>query len=137
MPEPAVTPPQFEVEADSGISLPSGRFAATPPQLEADIATPLPGGRFNKEFTKPFEFLNPTGEKVVDPRAYRPSAPIDAIAPIYDPKFVAAGEIEMLDDELVMGVEIDGDARAYPVGMMRFREMVNDVVGGVPLLVTW
>ena len=63
--------------------------------------------------------------------------PVDAIPPIYDPQFVASEESDLVDDELVMGVSVNGDSRAYPVGMMRFREMVNDEVGGVPLLVTW
>jgi hypothetical protein len=36
-----------------------------------------------------------------------------------------------------MGLEINGEARAYPIGIMRIREMVNDDVGGTPVLVTW
>jgi hypothetical protein len=39
--------------------------------------------------------------------------------------------------ELVIGVEINCESRAYPVGPLNRREMVNDVVGGVPILVTW
>ena len=105
------------------------KFAPTP--------TPLPVDRFDEEFTQPFEFLNPAGDKPFDPREYRPSAPVDAIAPVYSPEFVSADEAELLDDELVMGLEINGDARAYPVGLMRVREMANDIVGGVPVLVTW
>jgi hypothetical protein len=38
---------------------------------------------------------------------------------------------------MVMGLEINGDARAYPTGMLRAREMVNDEVGGTPVLVSW
>jgi hypothetical protein len=36
-----------------------------------------------------------------------------------------------------MGLEINGDAMAYPTGMLRAREMVNDNVGGAPVLVSW
>ena len=61
----------------------------------------------------------------------------DAILPIYEPAF-ASGELADLDPgELVMGVEIDGESKAYPIGPLNYREMVNDVVGGVPILVTW
>ena len=69
----------------------------------------------------------------------RDRIPRDAINPVYSPKFVSPHELgaALLPDELVMGLSVDGDARAYPVGIMRIREMVNDVVGGVPLLVTW
>ena len=63
--------------------------------------------------------------------------PRDAINPVYTPKFVSPDEATLNPKELVMGLEINGDARAYPVGMMRIREMVNDEVGGTPVLVTW
>lgn len=63
--------------------------------------------------------------------------PRDAIEPIYSPKFVTPSEVDLNPDEMVMGLTVDGDSRAYPVGIMRFREMVNDNVGGRPLLVSW
>ena len=63
--------------------------------------------------------------------------PRDAINPVYSPVFVSPDEATLSPKELVMGLEINGDARAYPVGMMRIREMVNDEVGGTPVLVTW
>ena len=53
------------------------------------------------------------------------------------PIFVSPDEATLLPEELVMGLEINGDARAYPVGMLRIREIVNDEVGGTPVLVTW
>ena len=61
----------------------------------------------------------------------------DGIAPIYEPEFVPAGESGYKDDELVMGVAIDGEAKAYPVGLLNGREMVNDELAGTPILVTW
>jgi hypothetical protein len=61
----------------------------------------------------------------------------DAIRPIYDPQFVPADEAGYADDELVMGIAIDGEAKAYPVGLLNSREMVNDELGGTPILVTW
>ena len=67
----------------------------------------------------------------------RVKLPRDAILPIYAPKYVPASESQLIDDALVMGIEINGDARAMPVGLMRFREMVNDEIGGVPILATW
>ena len=61
----------------------------------------------------------------------------DAIQPIYDPQFVSAQEADYSDNELVMGVAIDGEAKAYPVGLLNSREMVNDELAGIPFLVTW
>jgi len=37
------------------------------------------------------------------------------------------------DDELVFGVSIDGDSRAYPLRLMNWHEMFNDVIGHTPL----
>jgi hypothetical protein len=61
----------------------------------------------------------------------------DSILPIYDPEFVPAGEANYSDDELVMGVAIDGEAKAYLVALLNSREMVNDELAGIPILVTW
>ena len=65
--------------------------------------------------------------------------PPDAIPSISNPSFVSAEEAgdEYGPDELVLGVEIDGDARAYSVPLLSRHEIVNDVVGGKPIAVTW
>jgi hypothetical protein len=63
--------------------------------------------------------------------------PFDAIAPVYDPEFVPAQEAPLQEDELVMGIAINGEAKAYPVSVLRFREIVNDELGELPILVTW
>lgn len=73
----------------------------------------------------------------VDAREFRQLLPRDAIVPIYAPKFVSAGDADLALDELVIGVEIDGESKAYPIGPLVQREMVNDVIAGVPILVTW
>ena len=43
------------------------------------------------------------------------------------------------DDEFVLGVEVDGNARAYPLNMLGNpgREVVNDTLGGRPVAVTF
>lgn len=61
----------------------------------------------------------------------------DSIAPIYNPIFVSADEALFEDQELVIGVVINDEAKAYPIGPLNAREMVNDVLGGIPILVTW
>ena len=61
----------------------------------------------------------------------------DDIPPIYAPEFVASSEANLPDDELVIGLAINDEARAYPAGILYNREMVNDVVGGAPTLITW
>lgn len=63
----------------------------------------------------------------------------DAIRAILEPEFVDAAQAdEWLDDDVpVIGVSINGDSRAYTVPMLSVHEIVNDVVGGVPVAVTW
>lgn len=71
------------------------------------------------------------------PNDFRQLLPRDAIRPVYRPEFVPAAEATLEPDELVLGVEIEGRARAYPLGFLNFREMVNDRIGPVSFLVTW
>ncbi len=68
---------------------------------------------------------------------FRQWARFDAIPPVYEPEFVGANDVSIEDNELVMGVTLGGEAKAYPVTSMQFREMVNDELAGVPILVTW
>ena len=73
----------------------------------------------------------------VDLGQYRQLLPRDAINPIYEPRFVTAENASLDPGELVIGVELNGESKAYPIGPLVRREMVNDTVGGVPILVTW
>ncbi len=58
----------------------------------------------------------------------------DGIPPLRQPKMIAAGEADWLADEhVVFGIEINGDARAYPKRILAWHEMFVDTVGGVPL----
>lgn len=65
--------------------------------------------------------------------------PRDAIPSIDEPKFAAVEDAEsFMDlDEQVIGLLINGDARAYPLAILSSHEIVNDVVGGEPVAVTW
>jgi hypothetical protein len=77
--------------------------------------------------------------RVDDPTNYHINTilPRDAIRPVYDPEFVSASESPLLEDELIIGVAWEGEAKAYPISVLRFREMVNDELAGIPTLVTW
>lgn len=41
----------------------------------------------------------------------------------------------LADNEPVIAVEVGGEARAYPVQILMWHEIVNDTVGGVPVAV--
>lgn len=60
--------------------------------------------------------------------------PKDGIPALTNPKLVAADAATYLGaDDLVFGVAIEGDVRAYPLRILDWHEMFNDVVGGVPV----
>lgn len=67
-----------------------------------------------------------------------PGAPIDMIPALTRPKMIAADEAAYLNDgEAVLGIEINGDARAFPLRVMRWHEIVNDIIGEIPAAVTY
>ena len=70
-------------------------------------------------------------------RRFDQRLPRDAIQPIYEPRFVGGSPNSLHPGELVLGIELNGESKAYPVAPLNFREMINDVVGGVPVLVTF
>jgi len=64
--------------------------------------------------------------------------PKDGIPPIDNPKFESVSSIANLSDlEPVIGLTINGDARAYPLRVMTWHEIVNDTVGDTPVTVTY
>lgn len=65
--------------------------------------------------------------------------PRDGIPPIDTPKFVTftVADEWLHDDEPVVSFEHNGDARAYPIQILMFHEIVNDTVGEKPVSVTF
>jgi Protein of unknown function (DUF3179) len=65
--------------------------------------------------------------------------PPDGIPSIDNPKFIPVQEASkfLKDSELVLGLNINGDIRAYPLQILVWHEIVNDEVGGVPVAVTY
>ena len=62
----------------------------------------------------------------------------DAIPALEDPAFESAAGVDWLPlVEPVLALEINGDARAYPLRIMTWHELVNGTVGGVPVTVSY
>ncbi len=62
----------------------------------------------------------------------------DGIPPLENPTAIPGLEAAFLDDdEFVFGVEINGEAKAYPFRILNSHEMANDVVGGVPVTLSY
>jgi hypothetical protein len=71
----------------------------------------------------------PPGVEILLPRGGIPA--------IFDPVFVPAAEAEVPDNAWILGVVIDGDARAYSLNLLNEHEVVNDVVGGRAVAAVW
>ena len=79
---------------------------------------------------------NPPG-----PNSFAPGRAVPEQPAITNIEIVTAQQagIRVEDDEMVMGVVIDGKARAYPLNMMTDykREAFNDVLAGLPIAANW
>ena len=76
---------------------------------------------------------------LVDPAQIRSGGPPpDGIPAIDHPRFERAGQVGWLrPNEPVLAAEVNGEARAYPVQILIWHEIVNDTVGGIPVAITY
>ncbi len=114
-----------------------GQEATTPTSPPAD-AQPVPPALasmarlWETDFTKSTINLSEllVGIPASDPR--------DLIRPIDDPLFLPANEAQWINDsEPGVMLEIEGDARFYPLSILTRHEIVNDIVGNEPVAVTY
>lgn len=61
------------------------------------------------------------------------------VRPITHPPIVEASASRVQPNDLVIGVEFNGDARAYPINQLTgpSREIINDHLGGSAIAATW
>lgn len=71
----------------------------------------------------------PRSEFLMDP---------DRFLPALDPAMVPAAEATFLQpNDDVFGVVVAGRARAYPITMLAYHHVVNDVIQGIPVAITY
>ena len=64
--------------------------------------------------------------------------PKDGIPAILKPAFIRSEQAQFLTpDDDVIGVQVRGEARAYPIKILNLHEVVNDTIQGVALVVTF
>ena len=87
---------------------------------------------------KQFGYSDDTVYTVPTEELMRGCPRVDCIPAIDQPEFISADAVDFIaDDDLVLALEIEGDARAYPMVIMDRHEIVNDEVGGVAVAITW
>lgn len=58
----------------------------------------------------------------------------DGIPPLRDPEMIPASQATYLEDgNIIFGIEINGDARAYPKRILAWHEMFTDTIGGIDI----
>ena len=152
---PAATPDQRVTPEPREEATPGPAAVASPSSVVVEQATPKPVEQATLEpvvedvgpetdsaaipdpIVDAVRELNPRGPKQIVVDEFYQLLDRDDIFPIYEPIVAAAADAAMESTDLVIGVSIAGESRAYPIRVLRFREMVNDEVGGVPILVTW
>ena len=134
--------PEPTAEADSAVTSDTTAAASEAPE-EASPGADLTGSiQSTPREDVPSALRDPFGsghpEPLVDLDEIRGIVPPDAIPALEDPAFEPAAEVAWLAPvEPVLALEINGDARAYPLRIMTWHELVNGTVGGVPVTVSY
>ena len=132
---PEDTPGPVDTPAPS--VTPEPTITPLPPSTQVATITPLPtstpASPQTPETTEETPDFRPGPEDIIT------LLPYDAIKAILEPRLVDVewANQQMTDLEQVIGVSIGGEHRAYPIYMLSSHEIVNDVVGGKPIAVTW
>ena len=62
---------------------------------------------------------------------------VGRFVPLDNPAFIPADAASLEQDDLVLGYAVEGEARAYPIAMMRFHHIINDEILEEPVLITY
>ena len=65
--------------------------------------------------------------------------PKDGIPALLEPKFITADQARKVlrDQDRVLGLTRNGQSKAYPIKILNWHEIVNDAIGGQPVVVTF
>ena len=87
----------------------------------------------------PTSVASPIEGPLVDPgEIISGGVPPDGIPPIDDPRFMEPEHVRFLShQEPIVAVEVNGIAKAYPIRILMWHEIVNDDFDGVPVVVTY
>ena len=135
---------------------PTTTAAAIPPQTPAaptqaaavptstPIPTPPPAGDWEQELRAaglyPGEWQTDFSKRSVPyAEIFSGGVPRDGIPPLDNPNFITVADADrwLEAQEPVIAFELNGAAKAYPLQILTWHEIVNDTVGGVPVVATF
>lgn len=108
--------------------------------LEQTSADPAASATFASSLATPIALTVTANQgRVPQVGEIRTILPRDAIPAILQPRFLAADVADEVygQNEPVIGIEIDGTARAYSIPFLSEHEIVNDEVAGRKIAITW
>ena len=76
-------------------------------------------------------------ESDAPPEGVEQLLPRGQIAAVFEPEFVSASEAEIGPDAWVLGVVVDGEAKAYSLNLLNRHEVVNDRSNDTPYAAVW
>lgn len=100
---------------------------ASIPFLITDVHSDMPMNGFNIE-----------GSLIPEDEIHHGGPPRDGIPALSKPKFIITTEADWLKpDDRVIGIEIDGERRAYPIRILNYHEIVNDRISDTAFAITY
>lgn len=158
--EPAASPTAVPTEEPTAIVVDVAAVVVTPEQTTAPAPSPEPDAPASPtpvpaptpepsaSAPSPAPIVLPAPAPTATPAI--PAAPATPTAtyppfnrttqfvPLNNPRFVSAVErTDLGDDAFVLGLDWNGEQRAYPLSMMAYHHIVNDTVAGEPALITF
>ncbi len=128
---PPSLPPETATPGNGATPVPADTVVGTEPDWARELREAgLHTGIWETDFSKHAVPYN---------EIFSGGVPRDGIPPIDDPRFVtvAAADAWLEEKEPVIAFELEGEARAYPLQILTYHEIVNDRVAGTPVAVTF
>jgi thiol-disulfide isomerase/thioredoxin len=135
-----VAPSEPATEGGSPTASPTGAPpTAEPTETEEPTSTPAPQAAEDLPSGARSEFETDFSKHIVPYSEISTVLSKDRIPAIDDPRFIGIDEADewLASEEPVLMLEIGGEARAYPIQILMWHEIVNDVVGGTPVAATY
>ncbi|MEM7141061.1 MAG: DUF3179 domain-containing protein [Actinomycetota bacterium] len=135
----AATPPGCVAFGDDATSGPCDPIDPTASADEFAVDQLAPTGREDVPSALDDARDDAFGPALIDlDRVLSGGPPPDGIPSIDDPRFQSAASVDWLEAaEAVLALEIDGEARAYPIQIMTWHELVNDTIGDTPITISY
>ena len=134
LPTTALSAPATALPAASGRPVSNETLVQTVPEAEAEETRTRYQRLLRAQWDTDFSRTTISFDEIMTG-----GPPKDGIPSIDDPQFESVADADLwLDDlEPVQVVDLNGDVRSYPVQVMVWHELVNDTVGGEPVVITF